>query len=94
MDTKQEILNQISDHLGIPRMLTSSGSTEPKEFLLAVSDQLGITSTVQGMDKVEIGKAIVEASGDLWLPEYDSTGATITKKGLLAIKNSVFNLIK
>jgi len=44
------------------------------------------------MDKQELGKLIVEASGELWLPDYDSTGGTITKEGLLAIKDSVFKL--
>jgi hypothetical protein len=49
---------------------------------------------VQGQDKIQICKFIVEASGSLWLPEYDSTGATITKEGLLAVQRSVEALVK
>ena len=92
MSTKQDLIDEICKHLGIPSFPISTGSTEPKEFLLAVADQLGITGLSVGMDKQELGKLVVEASGELWLPDYDSTGGTITKEGLLAIKASVFKL--
>ncbi len=92
MTTKQDLIDEICLHLGIPSYIISTGSTEPKDFLLAVSDQLGITGLSVGMDKQELGKLIVEASGELWLPDFDSTGGTITKEGLMAIKSSVFKL--
>ena len=94
MSTKQSIMDGICLHLGIPTFKISTGSTEPKEFLLAVADQLGLTQVAQGHDKIQICKLIVEASGNLWLPEYDSTGATITKEGLLAVQRSVEDLVK
>jgi hypothetical protein len=92
MTTKQELIDEICLHLGIPSYVISTGSTEPKEFLLAVADQLGITGLSVGMDKQELGKLVVEASGEMWLPDFDSTGGTITKEGLLAIKASVVKL--
>lgn len=92
MTTKQDLIDEICEHLGIPSYIISTGSTEPKEFLLAVADQLGITGLSVGMDKQELGKLVVEASGELWLPDYDSTGGTITKEGLAAIKTSVVKL--
>ena len=92
MTTKQELIDEICLHLGIPSYIISTGSTEPKEFLLAIADQLGITGLSVGMDKQELGKLIVEASGELWLPDFDSTGGTITKEGLMAIKASVLKL--
>jgi hypothetical protein len=92
MTTKQDLINEICVHLGIPSYIISTGSTEPKDFLLAVADQLGITGLSVGMDKQELGKLIVEASGELWLPDFDSTGGTITKEGLMAIKSSVLKL--
>jgi hypothetical protein len=92
MSTKQEIIDSVCKHLKIGTYLISTGSTEPKEFLIAIADQLGLTGLSVGMDKQELGKLIVEASGELWLPDYDSTGGTITKEGLLAIKDSVFKL--
>jgi hypothetical protein len=92
MTTKQDLIDEICLHLGIPSYIISTGSTEPKDFLLAVADQLGITGLSVGMDKQELGKLIVEASGELWLPDFDSTGGTITKEGLMAIKSSVLKL--
>jgi hypothetical protein len=92
MSTKQEIIDEICSHLGIPTFIISTGSTEPKEFLIAVADQLGITGLSLGMDKQELAKLIVEASGELWQPDYDSTGGTITKEGLLAVQASVLKL--
>ena len=59
-----------------------------------MADQLGITGLSRGLDKQDLGKLLVEASGSLWLPEYDSTGGTITKEGLEAIKFSVMGLTK
>lgn len=94
MSTKQEIIDEICSHLGIPTFHISTGSTEPKEFLTSVVDQLGITSLSTGLDKPELGKLIVEAQGELWLPEYDSTGGTITKEGLEAIQRAVHALTK
>lgn len=94
MSTKQEIINEICAHLGIPTFDISTGSTEPKEFLTSVVDQLGITSLSTGLDKPELGRLIVEAQGELWLPEYDSTGGTITKEGLEAIQRAVQALTK
>jgi hypothetical protein len=92
MSTKQEIIDEVCAHLNVGSFFISTGSTEPKEFLIAVADQLGILGLSKGMDKQELGKLIVEAGGELWLPEYDSTGGTITKEGLLAIKKSVYSL--
>lgn len=92
MSTKQELIDEICSHLGIPSFHISTGSTEPKEFLLAVVDQFGITGLSLGMDKQEIGRLIVEASGESWLPDFDSTGGTITKNGLMAIRASVIKL--
>jgi len=92
MSTKQEIIDSVCKHLKIGTYLISTGSTEPKEFLIAIADQLGITGLSVGLDKQELGKLIVEASGEPWLPDYDSTGGTITKEGLLAIRDSVLHL--
>lgn len=94
MSTKQEIIDEICAHLGIPSFHMSTGSTEPREVFEAIIDQLGLTGISNGLDKQELGKLIVEADGALWLPEYDSTGGTVTKEGLLAIKHAVEHLTK
>ena len=94
MSTKQELIDEICGHLGIPTHFVSTGSTEPKEFLEAVIDQMGLTGLSAGLGKQALGKLIVEADGRSWLPEFDSTGATITKEGLMAIRDSVFHLTR
>ena len=92
MTTKQEVIEAVCEHLGIPTLLVSTGSTEPKGFLIAVAEQLGIQGLTVGMDKPALGRLIVEAGGNLWLPEFDSRGGTITKDGLAAIQETVFRL--
>jgi hypothetical protein len=93
METKQDVMNSISDHLKIPYFQCSTGSTEPKEFLLAISEQMGIANLTLGLDKIDLAKLIVESSGKKWLPSYDSSGGTITKDGMVAIQESIFDLI-
>ena len=92
MSTKQEIIDEICSHLTIPTFVISTGSTEPKEFLEAVIDQIGLSGLSNGLDKPGLGRLIVEADGESWLPLYDSTGGTITKEGLLAIRKSILHL--
>ena len=93
METKQDVMDAISNHLKIPRYQCSTGSTEPKEFLLAITEQMGITNLTLGLDKIGLAKLIVESSGKKWLPSYDSSGGTITKEGMVAIQESIFGLI-
>lgn len=85
---------RICNLLKIPMFSVSTGSTEPREFLLAVADQLGLLASTTGLDKPGIGKLIVEGAGQPWLPDYDSRGSTITKDGLLAIERVVKNIVE
>ena len=93
METKQDVILRISELLKMPAFAVSTGSTEPREFLLAVADQLGVLSLTAGLDKPGIGKLIVESAGQPWLPDYDSRGSTITKDGLLAIERVVQRIV-
>jgi hypothetical protein len=94
MDDKQEIMDRISQKLGISKFYTSTGSTEPLEFLLEIAIQLGIRGLLEKETKVMIAKAIVESAGRQWLPSFESRGATITKQGLLEIERTVNNYLK
>ena len=89
MITKQQILDETSGLLGIRKFQVSTGSTEPKEFFLEVIDALGIGGDIDKFGKQELAKLIVESSGSPWKLEYDSTGATVTTAGLLAVQKSV-----
>lgn len=86
--TKQEIMDLVCSELGLVRFKVSTGSTEPKAFLVAVAEQLGLAST-RDLDKIGIAKSIVESRGQRWELDYDSRGATITRKGLLAVLAAV-----
>jgi hypothetical protein len=39
--------------------------------------------------KPTIAKRIVEVSGAVWLPDYESSGGTVTKDGLVAVHSAV-----
>jgi hypothetical protein len=89
---KQDVLDEIAAVVGIARASVSAGSTEPKEFLARVALAIGIECGVKPR-KADIAKSIVEASGRPWLPTYSSTGSTITLDGLVAIRDSVVELL-
>jgi hypothetical protein len=94
MSTKQELIDEICDHLKIRRFVVSRGSTEPREFFVAVIEQLGIQSLSDSLDKPGLGRLIVEAGGRAWLPSFDSNGGTVTRHGLEAIQETVQRLVR
>lgn len=89
MKTKQDVLNLTCEVLGIPKFSVSTGSTEPKEFFLAVIEQLGINPSKMPGSKIELAKLIVESCGRPWKSDYESTGSTVTFGGLCAVLTSV-----
>lgn len=66
----------------------STGSTEPRELFTEVNDQLGL-GLPSAATKPELARGIVEASGSVWLPTYESTGSTVTLDGLRAVHAAV-----
>ena len=91
--TKQEVMDQICVLLGISTWRVSTGSTEPKGFLLEVASAIGL-NVVSSETKTALAKMIVEAGGGTWLPTHESQGATITLSGLEAIELSVRKLLE
>ena len=83
-DIVVEIARQI--HVDPPRM--STGSTEPREIFVLVNDRLGLGAD-PSLGKPELARSIVEASGAAWHPDFESRGATVTKRGLLAVLTAV-----
>lgn len=85
---KTEVAKQITDLLRLEPVHFSTGSTEPKELFLKIADSLGL-----GIDSIlpkpVMARRIVESAGLSWVPDYESTGGTVTLKGLQAVKSSV-----
>jgi hypothetical protein len=67
----------------------SSGSTEPRLIFDHVVEALGLVVPRGLQTKQGEAKAIVEAAGFPWLPNYESRGATVTREGLLAVLDAV-----
>ena len=91
-ETKQTVIDRISLRLNIGDFKVSTGSTEPREFLVAVAEQFGLGEQAEKLDKPNIGKLIVESHGIKWQPNFDSRGSTVTKAGLLAIEEVVLTV--
>lgn len=87
-ETKQQIMNEISSIAGIPVSRNSTGSSTPREFFVTLAELLGITGTAN-LDKPNLARAIVEAAGLLWLPENESRGSTVTRAGVLRVRDAV-----
>jgi len=85
---KSDVAHLITSKLGLPDVDFSTGSTEPKELFLQVAHCLAID--IRDVNtKPTIARRIVEMSGDVWLPNYESSGSTITIDGLKAVHSAV-----
>lgn len=85
---KSDVAHLITSKLGLPDVHFSTGSTEPKELFLQVAQCLAIDiSDVK--TKPTIARRIVEVSGEIWLPNYESSGSTVTIDGLKAVHSAV-----
>lgn len=85
---KSDIVQEIAERLGVAAPAMSTGSTEPRAIFALVNDHLGL-GLDNALGKPELARAIVEASGERWSPDFESRGATVTKSGLLAVLRAV-----
>ena len=92
METKQNVIDDVNGHLGLPSVRVSSGSTEPREFFERIIELLAVPAP-ENTDKPGLGRAIVEGAGMAWLPTYESRGSTVTLQGLKAVREAVVLLI-
>jgi hypothetical protein len=83
-DGKLELVNQISQLTDSGPEKLGPGSKERKSVLVNLAMGLGISFN-HSMSKQEIGTKIVTDLGGYWLPEFESTGQTITKRGLIEL---------
>ena len=85
---KEQIAEYITNKLGVSPVSFSRGSTEPKELFVQIATAIGLEFS-SSSTKPSLAKLIVESSGMKWHPHYESNGATITKAGMLAVKDAV-----
>ena len=86
--TKEDLVLEIGDLLGIVAPKMSTGSTEPREIFDAVNARLGL-GLPTGLTKPEMAKEIVKASGFPWHSDMESSGGTVTLSGLTAVRDAV-----
>jgi hypothetical protein len=88
MVVKQDLVAEIAEALGreVPKM--STGSTEPRAIFDLVNDELAL-GLPEGLTKPEIARAIVESTGEVWTPDCESRGGTVTLSGLRAVRAAV-----
>lgn len=88
--TKQAIMNDISELLGIERFRVSRGSTEPREFFDAVAAAVGV-AVDSSTSKQLLAEAVARRLGQEWDETCDSRhrpasgGGTVTGEGLRRI---------
>ena len=73
--TKADLVIRIASIIGlaeVPHM--STGSTEPKEILVAIDDAFGLGLSCDQMTKPELAARIVESAGFPWAPSCESRG--------------------
>ena len=85
---KADVVQDIADALGVTAPPMSTGSTEPKAIVLLVNDALGLCRA-PAKTKPDLARAIVEASGEVWGPNCESRGGTVSLEGLLAVRRAV-----
>lgn len=85
---KEELVREIAELLKVDPPHMSTGSTEPKAIFEMANDRIGL-GIPDKVTKPEMARAIVEASGEVWAPNYESRGGTVTRQGLAAVRDAV-----
>lgn len=85
---KEDVVKEIARALGREAPKMSTGSTEPREVFDIVNEELGLGLS-RRLTKPETAQGIVESTGEVWAPDFESRGGTVTLKGLQAVREAV-----
>lgn len=85
---KKDVVAEIAHALGKEPPKMSTGSTEPRVIFDHVNAELALGLSVK-LTKPQIAQAIVESTGEVWLPDFESRGGTVTFQGLKAVREAV-----
>jgi hypothetical protein len=92
LPTKQQVITETVELLGLPPISVGAGSSIPSVFFTSIAQEMGIP--VRG-SMPSLAREIIERSQLTWHPEFSSEdspsggGSTVTVLGLLQIKNAV-----
>ena len=90
--SKQQTMREISELLGTPEILPTSGSSVPSVFFTSVAAAMGVP-IVAGMPNM--ARKIIEAAHLEWEDHFSSEntpsggGGTVTAIGLMQVKNAI-----
>ena len=94
-ETKQDVLEDICDLLGMPRMTVSVGSSLPSEVFVEAARQLRFTPG----SMPEVCEEVIRRAGHAWSPSFDSRGSlsgggsTVTLEGFQAMRKALRALL-
>lgn len=94
-ETKQEVVDEICDLLGIRRQRVSTGSSLPSEIFRTASERLGLPYR----SMPDACERILKRAGMEWSPDYDSRGtisgggSTVTIDGIQAVRVALRSLL-
>ena len=92
LPTKQQVISEVVELLGIPPITVGAGSSIPSVFFTSIAQEMGIP--IRG-SMPSLAREIIERNQLTWHDEFSSEtspsggGSTVTVLGLLQIKNAV-----
>jgi hypothetical protein len=93
--SKQDLLDQLTDQLGLPRESVGVGSSLPSSVFDVAATRFGISNG----SMPEIAEALADKAGRSWNSGCDSRGSlsgggsTVTAQGLEVLNSSIATLI-
>jgi len=85
---KKDLVVEIAQALGREAPKMSTGSTEPRAIFDMINDELAL-GLPKALTKPQIARGIVESTGEVWAPDFESRGGTVTFPGLEAVREAV-----
>lgn len=81
------LIEDIADNLNLETPDIDTRSAVPVEFLQLVAKTVGVDSA--GSTGPQIARRILESSGGIWQPEFESADKSVTGLGLRAVRDAI-----
>lgn len=86
--SKAHLVAEIAELLDVENPGLSTGSTERKTLFAAANERLGLEPGRRST-KPQLARHIVESAGFVWRRSFESRGSTVTREGLLAVRDAI-----